>query len=800
MTTKADNHVRSFDSPGLSGQASIMLSGAMLALAVVVMIALPVLTWRWAQNPFPAVLFGPSYIVSDITPPNRENTRLGLGSSSHLDAVDGVELNGSFDLERLMSGRQVGERVTLALTRPDGSRRQAVVALVRLGAVDWVIYVALPYLIGLVYVVTGVWVYRQRYKHSDGRAFGVFCAAVAILTASTFENSTLHILSWLWSACVPLAAGAIIGLTLVFPQEMAPAKRWPFLRWLPYVVGLGLALVALPSIYNVKEPWSYETSWRWSLAYLLAGIVFLYASVGYHRLRSPAPLVRQQTRVILWGSLAAFAPLLVELVLLMAPVVWPALPSLMLPAPIFLLPLALWPLALGYAILRYRLWDIDLLINRGLVYGTLTVLLAGAYFLLLAVLTPAFVWLTGQADNATVIFVATATLALIFTPARGAVQAAIDRLFYRDRLDLRAAQGEISRALSTTLTLEHVVQLLTDDAPRRLRLERATVWLHSPDGLLPHPPESPVAVESAPLLVPLGKQDVYAIGMSLAGRPPNREEADLLTLLGNQASVALENVRLAKQLSDRARIEQEMRIARETQTSLLPTSAPQFPGWDIAGYSQPASEVGGDFYIYHPLTDGSLGISVGDVSGKGMSAALLMGGSVIALAALCLDDPTPADLLRRMDQVLQPYRGSTGRNTALCYVRLPASGSGPRAIRAANAGMIAPLVRRANGQVAWLDVRGLPLGAPRIETHYAEMSATLEPGDMIVIASDGIIERMNAAGELFGFERFEQMVAACPSHEKAEQICSLILEQVAAYAALRAPHDDMTLIVACVRE
>jgi len=300
----------------------------------------------------------------------------------------------------------------------------------------------------------------------------------------------------------------------------------------------------------------------------------------------------------------------------------------------------------------------------------------------------------------------------------------------------------------------------------------------------------------APLVIPLGRHGAYAVGNSLVGRPPDREEIDLLTTLGNQATVALENVRLAAQLAERARIEQEMEIARETQLSLLPTFAPQLPGWDIAGYSQPATEVGGDFYVYHPLPDHGLGLSVGDVSGKGMSAALLMSGSVITLVAVCEGDPSPADLLQQMDHVMQPHRGDIGRNTALCYVRLPATAPGkPRQVRAANAGMVAPLVRRVDGQVAWLDVRGLPLGATHIGTGYQEVNTLVEPGDIIVVASDGIIERMNPRGELFGFKRFEQMVSECLAHLTAEQICAMILERVEAHAAPALPHDDMTLVV-----
>ncbi len=774
--------------------AGVALTGILLAIASLAMIVLPWLAWRWTRQPFPGILFGPSYVASAMSPSSWEGARLGIWPPDQLRAVDGSTLQDSFDLERIMSGHRPGEQVVLTLHRPDGTERRVSVTLVQIGWLDLFVYMGLPYLVGLAYLAIGVWVYSKRHAHVDGRAVAIFCAVTSIAVSGMFENSSTHVFSWLWSACISMAPGALTALALVFPQELSLVRRWPFMRWLPYLLSLGLALAEQPEIYNLANQRGYETVWNLSLVYFLFSAVLFYARIGYLRIRSNSPTVRQQSRVILLGSLAAFAPFAAEVGFNLLTRI-----SLPIPAPLYVAPGVMWPLALAYAVLRYRLWDIDLIINRGLVYGTLTVFLAGAYFALLAVFTRIAMWLTGQAGDAAAVFLTTAILALFFIPARNAIQAAIDRLFYRDRLDLRAAQREISQTLSTTLTLEGVVQLLTDLAPQRLRLQRATLWLNTPKGPVPHPPESPLAVESAPLVIPLKDQGVYAVGMSLAERPPNREESDLLTVLGNAASVALENVRLAAQLADQARIEQEMDIARETQLSLLPAAAPQLPGWEIAGQSQPASEVGGDFFIYHPMPDGGLGLSVGDVSGKGMSAALLMSGSVIALAAVCENDPAPADLLRQMDRVLQPYHGGIGRNTALCYVRLPASQGGPRVVCAANAGMVSPLVRRVNGQVGWLNVRGLPLGAPHIGSAYFEASATIEPGDMVVIASDGIIERMNPQSELFGFERFEQVVAGCSPHLTAQQVCQRILEQVEAYAAPALPHDDMTLVVLCAR-
>jgi hypothetical protein len=174
----------------------------MLLIALGVMVAAPWLAWRWAQHPFPAALFGPSYVTSAASPPNWEGARLGVWPPAQLEAVDGVRLDTPFALEREMSHRRIGDRVALTLKRPDGTREQVTVTLMQIGAADLILYMGLLYLVGLAYVAIGAWVYRKRYTRPDGRAFGALCAAVAIVTSAIFENSTTHVLSWLWFAAL----------------------------------------------------------------------------------------------------------------------------------------------------------------------------------------------------------------------------------------------------------------------------------------------------------------------------------------------------------------------------------------------------------------------------------------------------------------------------------------------------------------------------------------------------------------------------------------------------------------------
>ena len=242
------------------------------------------------------------------------------------------------------------------------------------------------------------------------------------------------------------------------------------------------------------------------------------------------------------------------------------------------------------------------------------------------------------------------------------------------------------------------------------------------------------------------------------------------------------------------RLAYEMRVARAIQESLMPEVVPSIPGLDIAGGSTPAFEVGGDFFGYYRRENNSLGVAVGDVSGKGLPAALLMAVSVGILAAEANRTTEPGDVLGHIDSVLQDYTRRNRLNTALCYLMV-AQNESWFCVSAVNAGGISPLVRRADGRIEWLDARGLPLGIPDTgDTTRAPVHAELHRGDALVLTSDGVLEAMNAHRQVFGFERFERAVAESKPEQGAAAVRESILAAMRAYGAGIPPHDDVTLV------
>jgi serine phosphatase RsbU (regulator of sigma subunit) len=241
-----------------------------------------------------------------------------------------------------------------------------------------------------------------------------------------------------------------------------------------------------------------------------------------------------------------------------------------------------------------------------------------------------------------------------------------------------------------------------------------------------------------------------------------------------------------------------MRVARGIQESLMPDTVPSVTGLDIAGGSTPALQVGGDFFGYYWRENGELGVAVGDVSGKGLPAALLMAVSVGALSAEANRSDEPEAVLDHIDTVLDDYTRRNRLNTALCYVVLSRADSDGNSFQvcAVNAGAIPPLLRRADGRVEWLEASGLPLGIPNADGAIRTPARVqIQRGDMLVLTSDGVVEAMNARRQVFGFDRFERAVAASRPERGASSVHAEILSGMHTFGAGVPPHDDVTLVV-----
>jgi serine phosphatase RsbU (regulator of sigma subunit) len=249
-----------------------------------------------------------------------------------------------------------------------------------------------------------------------------------------------------------------------------------------------------------------------------------------------------------------------------------------------------------------------------------------------------------------------------------------------------------------------------------------------------------------------------------------------------------------------ARETTEHEIARRMQLSLLPELPPVMPDLDIAALVLPASEIGGDFVGYFPRgadpgasVQRQLGVAVGDISGKGLGAALLLSGTVVALNTVASGGDPPSRVADALHTAMLPYTSRSRMTIAFCYTLLTQQAEGWR-LRSTGAGAIPPLLRRASGEIIWLETIGFPLGA-FAGARYSEINTLLLPGDMLLMLSDGIVEAMNGQREMFGFDRLAQTLAEIGPEADAHRVLLAVVEAMRKHCGTIEPQDDITLVV-----
>ena len=497
------------------------------------------------------------------------------------------------------------------------------------------------------------------------------------------------------------------------------------------------------------------------------------------------------------------------------------------------------PVSIGVSVLRYRLWDIDVFINRTLVYGAVTAILGSAYF--------AIVFGIGSIVGQSYVTVAAATLsvAVAFEPLRRKFQSLIDRYFFRKRYDAVVTLEEFSARLREQIDLEELsgeVLKVVDDT---VMPAGVSLWVPADgDGIPPgsvmiqrigfraarsvgaddfndsvldeHGMETlrdaggPLDLRGGDLdsetlkafrdvhvtlTVPLVSQGelvgMLNLGPRLSETDYSTEDLRFLAKLSDQAAAAVRVALLVREheatLRERERMENEMHVAQLIQQQFLPKQLPQMKGWDLHAYYHPAREVGGDFYDFMDLPDGRLCIVTGDVTGKGVPAALVMATTRSMLRSEASRRTSPAEILRVANDQLVADIPTNMFVTCLCVVLDPQTGE----IEFSNAGHNLPYIR-GDGAIVELRATGMPLGLMPDVT-YEQKRSVLQPGECFVLHSDGISEAHDATRQMFGFTRLKAQIQGCT---EPKRIIDNLLNELASFTEPGwEQEDDITLVV-----
>lgn len=517
--------------------------------------------------------------------------------------------------------------------------------------------------------------------------------------------------------------------------------------------------------------------------------------------------------------------------------------------------LVVFPFTMAYIIVVQRAMDVRMVVRSGVQYTVASGGIKVLRMALFAVLLLLTVRLEQQTNHRVEgVLVAMLGIALVVTVGRLArrVSQWMDRRFFREAYDAQRILTELSGSVAgirdTKALLETVATRIASSlhVPRiAVLLERgglyrpayalgfgdpglqvefrpdtaimgflarqqspARVYLDDPDSWVyaaPAQEKDTLQKLDAQVLLPLTLKNrllgMISLGSKRSELPYTNADLRLLGAVASQTGLALENAHLTesirREVAQRERQERELEIALEVQQRLFPQKLPQVDGLDFAGYCRPAQGVGGDYYDFIRVPDGCLGIAIGDVSGKGIAAALMMASLQASLRGQTIK-PAGAisETIEHINRLV--YEASADNRYATFFyaeydpVR--------RLLRYVNAGHNAPIVYRRNGdtpQFLRLEEGGTVIGLFP-EARYRESELQLESDDILVAFTDGISEAMNGAEEEFDEPRLFEALRACDRRSAAD-IIAYILEDVDRFTAGATQHDDMTIVVARLR-
>ncbi len=589
----------------------------------------------------------------------------------------------------------------------------------------------------------------------------------------------------------------------------------------------------------------------------MAAIGVFFMALGFKSGTATTPDVRRRLYLLHTGASISLGPIFLVVVYAMVRgagifegvPAWVAIPTLLL--------LCLFPVTLAYVIVVHRALDVRVVIRQGVQYalarrGVIVlqalVILAIGFGMLTLLTRP-------NTRRVEILAIVSAGMGLVLIMRRAGERLSrwIDRRFFRDAYSAEQVLSDlgdqvrtmvetgpllqtVAQRLSESLHVSRVALLLSaggsyrpahaigygadlavclpegsvtvdhlrrSHEPLRVYLDDPTSWVNKAQG----PGETERAILAAldtQLLLPLAVKEklpgIISMGPKLSEEPYSGSDLKLLQSVATQTALALENSRLTEaittEVARRERLNREVEIAREVQERLFPQKLPEVKGLDYCGSCRPALRVGGDYYDFLPLPGGGFGFAIGDVSGKGIGAALLMASLQASLRGQTLQNHGDLSTVMANVNRLVYDASPDNRYATFFYAQYDAA---TLRLRYVNAGHCAPIILRSGAggaQVIRLKAGGTVIGL--FETsRYQEAAVDLKPGDLLVAFTDGISEALNQDDEEWGEQNLIDAAGRrAGDGAAAAEIMERLMCDVDAFVAGADQHDDMTLVVA----
>lgn len=816
------------------------------------------------NKPFMGFRMEPTLSVSAVNEGSWAGMKAGLKEYDRILKMNDIPVSTPSEVIQIIQNTQIGNKIKYTISHkgePATKISDLSIELQPFTLIDFLRSFCTLFIVGLAFLIVGTVAYLFKPANKITQAHLLLMIAVGLSTvlANDFDSTMIFPRIWILMICMTGATSLHLGL--VFPVQKKIVQKFPFVLYVPYIIGVMLGvtwemvfksqgfLKMGESAFNLHFE-LYDFSLMWAI---LIGFGGMLGMMIHSLITIKAEKFRQQVKVGLFGAIVAFAPMIF---LWLIPLILehPLDPTGTLATVCWILFIA-FPISITYAVLKHKLFDIDFVIKQSMVYTILLVFLGGSYGLITTAVQYVLVQATGKTSELTYIVFAIG-VALIFDPVRSGIRNFIDKRFFREKYNLRLALSEFIEKVGATLEKDELFsgikiilnkyfhpkhvsiflkvpsrnslllaysenfpqdkcsELSLDNPFIRRTFNLANVIIDVKKGTAKLAEFQPLEELGVKLSIPIVaktkvsttvldfKNEIIGLlnlGPKLSELDYTDEDEELLSKLMQQVALTIHHAQLTDEMVEKERIKAEYERARLIQLAMLPQKELDIPGYEITGFMESADQTGGDYYDWYSISKNKFLIGVGDVTGHGIEAAL-----VVAMAKSCLynqisfEHEVPAVMKALNNSIYELAHRQAGTERKLMTFVYAFFDAEKNSIRLSAAGHWFPYIYQAKTE-SLSNFSHLkptyPLGVrPPDKFRCQTGESILEKGDVLVFFTDGIHEAINEKGEEFGLERLENLIKEY-YHLSAHELKERIIIEWKSFIGNQKLNDDITFVV-----
>ena len=776
----------------------------------------------------------------------------GIRNGDQLLEIDGVKLKDILQAQEILNIFDSGELADYVVKKPTGEilRTQVLVKkLVQFGSLAQSIS-------ALLYLIIGFIVFTAKPDGLAHRLFyfiGVFTVFSAASVLFPFDDlffikfiAEQPITALLSSSGVIISQVAVQFLFLYFVWSFPVQFKFASKKSVKIVLISSAIILSLTGIViassliwtnlkslNLFRSWQLITRIIFVLMYIASWFSLL---IQYKREKNPD----KKKPVLLFIIAFTFG----SLIQLYVGTIAPAISDTIFNSPEYYMPIILVvfvPIIFAYAIFKYHLLDVSIVVRNTVIYGSAMATVAGIYFVVIYLLGQGISRVIGAENQGFVAGIFFLIFAFIFQSTKDKFQSFLTRKFYPEQFAYQKVLIQFSNDVSTVVGTDRILDLTTNTFIDALKINKFGILLRDYDkdvltltrgigftnndcfiektNLLSvykskslitdfpvieqqdfesvFPGKAERLIEEGiysviPMIVKSKVVGALLFGLKYSGSKFGGKDLELLNAAANQLAVALENARLYKSESEKIKIERDLDLAKKIQQGLLPKHIPAIKGLDISGNMIPAMQVGGDYYDLIPISDSKLFVAVGDVSGKGLSASLYMTKLQTMIQISTKISLSPKEILIDINKRLY----ESIERSWFITMTLALFDTEQKTITFCRAGHM-PLITANNGTVESIKSEGIGLGLEKgeiFERTLQEVKLKTKPNQIFAFFSDGITEAMNEKDEMFGEDKLNKLLGG-HTNSGPTDVMDNIWNEVKSFRGSTSPNDDMTMVI-----